>query len=132
MKVGQLYFIVGDRTLLTALADSKTEWSYIKTFLSQFFNQLDPLKARDDRSISDADLPEDFVKRVLEECGKVCYTYEDGSIRSYKYEGYKVVSVAEIYIKHGGDVLEHIFEKGIDELAMRKLLKASQIQSENQ
>ena len=132
MKVEQLYFIVGDRNLLATLAASHTEWSYIKTLFSQYFSQLDPSKVQVDRSILDANLPEDFVKRALEESGKVCYTYEDGSIRSYKFDGYKEVSVAEIYLQYGGDVLEHIFEKGIDELAMRKLLKASRIHPENQ
>ena len=131
MNIGQLYF-VGDRKLLTTLAASQAKWSNVKTSFIQFFSQLDPLKVHDDRSISDAKLPEDFVKRALEESGKVCYTYEDGSIKSYKFEGYKEVSVAEIYLQYGGDVLEHIFERGIDQVAMRKILKASQIRPENQ
>ena len=96
------------RSLSAKIAATKEEWRYLTTW----FGEIVEYYNRRDRGVLDAVLPEDFVKRVLEESGLVCYKYGDGMIGSYKYEGHKEVSATEVYLQFGGDVLEQVFDRG--------------------
>ena len=138
MKLWQLYSIVGDRNLLLTVVDLKTEWDYLKKMYKQYFEELDPLKTRHDRSIPDTELPEDFVKTVLKESGLVCYRFHDGSIRSYTYDGFDgdIIPATDVYLKYGGDVLERVFDRSVagdtsDDLAIRKIMGTDKIQPDN-
>ena len=118
MKLWQLDSILndskGNRSLSTKIAATKEEWHYLTTWFSDIVEYYN----RRDRSVLDAELPEDFVKKVLEESGIVCYKYGDdfmfgdGLIGSYKYDGSKEVSAIEVYLQYGGDVLEQVFDRG--------------------
>ena len=138
MKLWQLDSILRgnygrDRNLSTKVASSKEEWSYLENLFREIFNKTA------DRSILDAELPEDFVKQVLDESGLICYRFYDGSIRSYTYDGFDgdIIPATEVYLQYGGDVLERVFERGVagdesDSLAIRKMMGTDKIQPENQ
>ena len=111
MKLWQLDSILcanygQNRRLSVKVAGSKEEWHYLKPLFSEIFTCQD-------RDILDALLPEDFVKQVLDESGLVCYIGNDKTIWSRKYGERQEISAKEIYLRHGGEVLERIFERGI-------------------
>ena len=124
-----------DRNLSTKVASSKEEWSY----LASLFSEISKYYEAGDRDILDAELPEDFVKKVLDESGLVCYRFHDGSIRSYTYKDFDgdIIPATQVYLQYGGDVLERVFERSVagdasDNLAIRKIMGTDKIKPENQ
>lgn len=124
MKLWQLASIVENINLIISTSASRDEWHY----LTPWFSEIAEYYKRRDRNVLDAKLPPDFVRRVLEESGLVCYAYDDGTIRSYKTGGFKALPAVDVYVKYGGDVLERLFERSIvgdisDDLAIREILE---------
>jgi hypothetical protein len=124
MKIWQLDSIVRDHAIPAEVASTKEEWYYIK----EWFREMAAIQARGDRNILNSNLPSDFVKLVLRKSNLVCYKYKDGTLRSYKVDGYEVIPAVDVYLQYGGDVLERIFERSVvgdisDDFKIRNILK---------
>ena len=111
MKIWQLHSISsGNKSLLIRTAEGNREWANI----GKWYHEFDEIVDKQERSILDTILPEDYVLAVLEKIQTRCYKSADGWVRLKPLDK-KVdtaITVSQIYKEFGGDQLEEIFEYG--------------------
>jgi hypothetical protein len=77
------------------------------------FSRMNELVDVQDRSILDAELPDDLVRLVLSKLPTTFYLSSDGWLRSWAFNPHdKRLSALEAFDSYGGEVIEDVLEKG--------------------
>src|SRR5262249_24880620 len=118
MKFWQLASVCrGQPQIPLATASHRAEWHEY----AEWYEQLDKLIRAQDRVKLDYELPDDYVRAVLQDCALTYFEGDDGWLRSYRHApGDRELSALQTFDKYGGPALEDAQEFGAVEYPVKK------------
>jgi hypothetical protein len=110
MKFWQLSSVCRSQPeLIDTVVRPETRWRK----WAEDFARVDELVQAQDRSILDAELPDELVRLVLSKLLICFYLSSDGWLRSWAFDPLaKPISALEAFVAYGGEAIEDALEKG--------------------